>query len=199
MGEHDLLQCFAQLLQTDRTSTVQLLRAIAEIDERKLWAKHAYPSMFEFCVQRFGMSEPATAKRVWVAGCNMFSLQVFGTVVWVGSTDRNGEATPCKTQSMRYINKSRLFDDNVLTNNTDIGNAVADVSRNVVISQEVKINGKIVGRREKTLTASLESNPHLIEQLQGPFAEPSGTLKCKPEPFLCHVYRHVDLGPAGST
>jgi hypothetical protein len=32
-----------------------------------LWAKHACLSMFAFCVQRFHMSESATAKRIWAA------------------------------------------------------------------------------------------------------------------------------------
>jgi len=44
-----------------------MLAAIAEIDERKLWAKHACPSMFAFCVERFHMSESMTAKRIWAA------------------------------------------------------------------------------------------------------------------------------------
>lgn len=65
--EQQLLQRFASLVDRDRTNTAQLLAHIAEIDERKLWAKHACSSMFAFCMERFHMSESATAKRLRAA------------------------------------------------------------------------------------------------------------------------------------
>src|SRR5205085_6808025 len=65
--ERELLEHFENLVTGDRRTTAQLLVAIAEIDERKLWAKHACQSMFVFCVERFHMSEQVTAKRIWAA------------------------------------------------------------------------------------------------------------------------------------
>ena len=67
LSERQLLHRFGDLVREDRRHTAQLLAAIAEIDERKLWAKHACPSMFAFCVERFYMSESMTAKRIWAA------------------------------------------------------------------------------------------------------------------------------------
>jgi hypothetical protein len=67
MSESELLDHFETLVERDRRTTTQLLVAIAEIDERKLWAGHAFPSMFAFCVERFHMSEQVTAKRIWAA------------------------------------------------------------------------------------------------------------------------------------
>ncbi|MEE8310979.1 MAG: hypothetical protein V3R77_01895, partial [Candidatus Binatia bacterium] len=67
LSERQLLDRFADLVRQDQRHTAQLLAAIAEIDERKLWAKHACPSMFAFCVERFHMSESMTAKRIWAA------------------------------------------------------------------------------------------------------------------------------------
>jgi 5-methylcytosine-specific restriction endonuclease McrA len=67
MSETELLNHFETLVARDRRTTAQLLVAIAEIDERKLWARHACPSMFAFCVERFHMSEQVTAKRIWAA------------------------------------------------------------------------------------------------------------------------------------
>ena len=67
LSESGLLEHFETLVVRDRRTTAQLLVAIAEIDERKLWAKHACPSMFVFCVERFHMSEQVTAKRIWAA------------------------------------------------------------------------------------------------------------------------------------
>jgi 5-methylcytosine-specific restriction endonuclease McrA len=67
MSESALLNHFETLFARDRRTTTQLPVAIAEIDERKLWARHAFPSMFAFCVERFHMSEQVTAKRIWAA------------------------------------------------------------------------------------------------------------------------------------
>src|SRR6187399_3508888 len=67
LSEHELLEHFENLVARYRRTTARLLVAIAEIDERKLWATQACPSMFAFCVERFHMSEQVTAKRIWAA------------------------------------------------------------------------------------------------------------------------------------
>jgi hypothetical protein len=67
LSEQELLDHFAALVARDRRTTAELLVAIAEIDERKLWAAQACSSMFTFCMDRFHMSEPVTAKRIWAA------------------------------------------------------------------------------------------------------------------------------------
>ena len=56
VSETKLLERFGALVDLDRRSTAEMLACIAEIDRRKLWAKHACPSMFAFCVERFRMS-----------------------------------------------------------------------------------------------------------------------------------------------
>ncbi|HXC49679.1 MAG TPA: hypothetical protein VN634_02225 [Candidatus Limnocylindrales bacterium] len=67
LSEKELLDHFECLVAHDRRTTAALLVAIAEIDERKLWARHACSSMFSFCMERFHMSEQVTAKRLWAA------------------------------------------------------------------------------------------------------------------------------------
>jgi 5-methylcytosine-specific restriction endonuclease McrA len=67
LSERELLDHFAGLVACDRRTTAELLVAIAEIDERKLWAAHACSSMFTFCMERFHMSEQVTVKRIWAA------------------------------------------------------------------------------------------------------------------------------------
>jgi hypothetical protein len=67
LSEQQLLGRFAELVHADRVNTAQLLVYMAEIDERKLWAKHACSSMFALCIERFHMSESMTAKRIWAA------------------------------------------------------------------------------------------------------------------------------------
>jgi hypothetical protein len=62
-----LLNRFDDLVRRDRRCTAEMLGVIAEIDDRKLWAAQACPSMFAFCMEHFHMSEAVTAKRIWAA------------------------------------------------------------------------------------------------------------------------------------
>ncbi|MFT4570811.1 MAG: hypothetical protein ACI8TX_000931 [Hyphomicrobiaceae bacterium] len=67
LSEQKLLDHFARVIAEGRHNTVQLLVAMNEIDERKLWATHACSSLFAFCMERYHMSEGMTAKRIWAA------------------------------------------------------------------------------------------------------------------------------------
>jgi 5-methylcytosine-specific restriction endonuclease McrA len=67
LSEQELLDHFEDLVVRDRRTTADLLVAIAEIDERRIWAKHGCSSMFTFCLERFHMSEQVTGKRLWAA------------------------------------------------------------------------------------------------------------------------------------
>jgi 5-methylcytosine-specific restriction endonuclease McrA len=67
LSEQELLDHFVRLVDRDRRTCADLLVTIAEIDERKIWAKHGCSSMFTFCMERFHMSEQVTAKRIWAA------------------------------------------------------------------------------------------------------------------------------------
>jgi 5-methylcytosine-specific restriction endonuclease McrA len=67
LSHSQLLHRFGDLVCYDRRCTAEMLAVIAEVDQRKLWATHACPSMFAFCVEHFHMSEAVTAKRIWAA------------------------------------------------------------------------------------------------------------------------------------
>lgn len=64
LDKDQLLRDFGGLVDKDRQSTAVMLAYIAEIDRRKLYLGHAFPSMFAFCTGRFHMSEAIAAKRI---------------------------------------------------------------------------------------------------------------------------------------
>jgi len=64
IDNHQLLHDFSELVDKDRRDTATMLAYIAEIDRRKLYLEHAFPSMFAFCTSRFRMSEAIAAKRI---------------------------------------------------------------------------------------------------------------------------------------
>ena len=64
VDKQQLLRDFSSLVDKDRRDTATMLAYIAEIDRRKLYLEHAFPSMFAFCTQRFHMSEAIAAKRI---------------------------------------------------------------------------------------------------------------------------------------
>src|SRR6187399_1615858 len=64
----DVLLCqFGDLIQQDQRRAASLLRHIEAIDQRQLWAKRGHPSMFDFCVSRYHMSESTAGKRIGAA------------------------------------------------------------------------------------------------------------------------------------
>lgn len=53
-----------KLVKTERKITHLVLQCISEIDQRKLYLKKAYPSLFEFLVQAYGYSPSAAMRRI---------------------------------------------------------------------------------------------------------------------------------------
>ena len=62
-----LLDRFSDLVARDQHHSASLLRHIDAIDQRQLWAKQGYPSLFELCVSRYHMSESTAGKRIGAA------------------------------------------------------------------------------------------------------------------------------------
>ena len=67
LTDQALLDQFGDLVQHDCHHTAVLLRHIDAIDRRQLWAKYGHPSMFDFCVARFHISESTAGKRIGAA------------------------------------------------------------------------------------------------------------------------------------
>src|SRR5215212_7693201 len=67
MNDDDLLACTRELVRNSCEMEAELLLHLAEIDERKLYAQRAYPSMHVFCVKELGFSDGAAYNRLGVA------------------------------------------------------------------------------------------------------------------------------------
>src|SRR3954462_3578270 len=67
MNDDDLLACTRELVRNSCDTEAELLLHLAEIDERKLYAQRAYPSMHVFCVKELGFSDGAAYNRLGVA------------------------------------------------------------------------------------------------------------------------------------
>ena len=67
LSDSQLIDEVERLVQDDRRLTARLLVHLAEVDTRKLYLKHACPSMHVYCVQRLGMSDPEAYFRIHAA------------------------------------------------------------------------------------------------------------------------------------
>src|SRR5256885_16411123 len=67
MNDDDLLACTRELVRQSCGVEAELLLYLAEIDERKLYADRAFPSMLAFCMKELGFSEGAAYNRIGVA------------------------------------------------------------------------------------------------------------------------------------
>jgi 5-methylcytosine-specific restriction endonuclease McrA len=67
LADDVLLRGLAALVVQDRTTTANLLAHMAEVDARRLYAPAGYTSMHAYCVEKLGLSDDATWKRLQVA------------------------------------------------------------------------------------------------------------------------------------
>ncbi len=67
LSSSELLARTRELVETSSCVEAELLVHLGEIDERKLYAEFAFPSMFAFCVGELRFSEGAAYNRIMVA------------------------------------------------------------------------------------------------------------------------------------
>src|SRR5688572_25640216 len=67
LNDRALLHQFGKLVRKDHEGNAALLRHIDAIDRRQLWAKLGHPSLFDFLVVRYHVSESTAGKRIGAA------------------------------------------------------------------------------------------------------------------------------------
>ena len=67
ISDDELLHRLSELLQQSRRVESELVAHIAEVDERRLFAREAFPSMFAYCTEALHMSEAEAYLRIGVA------------------------------------------------------------------------------------------------------------------------------------
>jgi 5-methylcytosine-specific restriction endonuclease McrA len=67
VSDDDLLRRLAQILAQSRRAEADLVAHVAEVDERRLYAREAFPSMFAYCTEALHLSESEAYLRIAVA------------------------------------------------------------------------------------------------------------------------------------
>ncbi len=67
LSDAQLLESLNSLCRQDRAVLAHLLAHLVEVEERRLHLEAAFPSMFQFCVRRLGMSEDEACRRIHAA------------------------------------------------------------------------------------------------------------------------------------
>jgi hypothetical protein len=67
LGDDELLAELAALARDKHRNDAAMLAHIAEVDDRRLYAREGYSSMFEYCCHALRLSEGAAAKRLRAA------------------------------------------------------------------------------------------------------------------------------------
>ncbi|TDI38190.1 MAG: hypothetical protein E2P02_21115 [Acidobacteria bacterium] len=57
ISDDDLIRRLSELLNSSRSVEVELVAHIGEVDQRRLYARHAAKSMFTYCVEVLHLSE----------------------------------------------------------------------------------------------------------------------------------------------
>ena len=56
LSDTQLLQQFSNVIKKEKQSIAWVIAHLSEIDKRKLYLKEAYPSLFQYCVEKFHYS-----------------------------------------------------------------------------------------------------------------------------------------------
>jgi hypothetical protein len=67
LSDDDLLRELNRLVAQSRRVEAELVAHVAEVDERRLWAREAFPSMFAYCAGALHLSESEAYLRITVA------------------------------------------------------------------------------------------------------------------------------------
>ena len=66
ISDDELLRRLSGLVQESRRIESELVAHISEVDERRLYAREAFPSMFAYCTQKLNLSEHEAYLRITV-------------------------------------------------------------------------------------------------------------------------------------
>ncbi len=64
--DKSLITAIKEGVKRERKEQALFLKRLAEVDRRKLWAKMAYSSLYDFCLNELGLSESSAGKRIQV-------------------------------------------------------------------------------------------------------------------------------------
>jgi hypothetical protein len=67
VSDDELLRRLGELVSQSRWVEADLVAHIGEVDERRLYARQAFPSMFAYCTERLHLSEAEAYRRISVA------------------------------------------------------------------------------------------------------------------------------------
>ena len=67
LSDAELLRRTSALVLVEHGSVADVVEHLSEIDRRRLYLEHAYPSLYALCVEYFGYSENSSLKRIRVA------------------------------------------------------------------------------------------------------------------------------------
>ena len=77
-SDQELLTQFSIVVQKEREAISTVVSYLSEIDERKLYLKEAYSSLFSFVTQKFHYSEGAAYRRIQAARVSQLFPEVIG-------------------------------------------------------------------------------------------------------------------------
>jgi hypothetical protein len=67
LSDAELLKRTSALVLVEHGAVADVVEHLVEIDRRRLYLEHAYPSLYAFCVEHLGYTEDAALKRIRVA------------------------------------------------------------------------------------------------------------------------------------
>jgi len=77
LSNSELISRLESLLQSEKETTAEIIRHLAEVDSRRLYASLGYSSLFDYAVKKLGYSDSAATRRIKVARAGVKLPEIF--------------------------------------------------------------------------------------------------------------------------
>lgn len=106
----------------------------------------------------------------------MFAVQILQVVVGLGFRKGDGKAATGKAEAVQSLNVWILFQNDVLAHNTDVGNAICNVSGDVVVANEENFEVKMLGNHPEFAVRTGNPDAAGLEKVGRVVGKATGTL-----------------------
>ena len=77
LSNSELIARLESLVLNEKETTAEIVRHLAEVESRRLYASLGYSSLFDYAVKKLGYSKPAAMRRIGVARAGVKIPKVF--------------------------------------------------------------------------------------------------------------------------
>jgi hypothetical protein len=111
-----------------------------------------------------------------IAGSQLFSLQVFNTIVVLVAGNGNGQPAFAKAKRPHDLHVLAFLIKNILAHDPNVRNTILHILRDIVITKEIDLHREVIRSRFEQVAPVLDGNATIVQELDAVLGQPTGLL-----------------------